>query len=199
METLGPPPDGNVTKGTTFIILATVLTSISLITTAMRLGVRITNRQQGWDDLTIALAMILGLVQLVFSGLQYHAGIGRHAYYLGQTQAMDAVKWSYVAMTMFFVIVCLTKISICLFILRIKKTGWLKWVLYTLMAGQVITTAAPEIILFVQCRPVRSFWDRSIGQCWDQSIYNAVVWAHFGMVTTSNCFYNGLTLCKVML
>ncbi len=199
MENLGPPPGGDVTRGTTFIILVGVFTFLSTITTALRLGVRFANRQQGWDDFTIALAMFLVLVQVVFNGLQYHAGFGRHAYYLSRIEALDAIKWSYVTMTLFFVIVCLTKISICLFILRIKKTGWLKWVLYTLMTGQVISTAAPEMVMLAQCQPIRSFWDRSIGKCWDQTTYNAVVWAHFGMVTASNRFCTRLTLRKLML
>lgn len=199
MDNIGPPPDGDVTRGTPFIILVAVFGSISSITTALRLGVRIANRQQGWDDLTIAIAMILVLVQVVFNGLQYHAGIGRHAYYLSPIDAMDTLKWSFAAMTLFFAIVCLTKISICLFILRIKKTGRLKWILYTLMAGLVITTAAPEIILFAQCRPIRSFWDRSIGNCWNETIYISVVWAQAGRIATSTCLYMKLTLRKLML
>ena len=198
MENLPPPSDGDVTKGRTFIILVAVLGSISVITTTLRVGVRIANRQQGWDDFTIALATILVLVHVVISGLQYHAGIGRHMFYLSQTQAIDALRWSYVTILLFFVIVCLTKVSICLFILRIKKTGWLKWVLYTLMTGLVITTAAPEIILFVQCNPIRTFWDRRAGTCWKQTIYDDVVWAQAGIVTASNCMCPKLTLRKPM-
>ena len=153
METLPPPLGGDVNRGQTFIILVAVLGFVSVITTVLRVGVRIANHQQGWDDYTIALATLLLLIQVVLSGLQYHAGIGRHMVYLSLDQNMDALKWSYVTILLFFVAVCLTKVSICLFILRIKKTGWLKWVLYTLMTGLVITTAAPEIILFMQCQP----------------------------------------------
>ena len=194
MDTLGPPPDGDVTKGTSFIIIVAVLGFFSTTTTVLRLGVRIANRQQGWDDLTIALAMVITWIQAVFDVLQYRAGIGRHAYYLSSTQAIDAIKWGYVETMLFFITVGLTKISICLFILRIKKTGWLKWVLYALMTGIMMTTAAPEIIMFVQCRPMRAFWDRKSGKCWDQTIYNAVIFVHFGMPPASNCFYARLTL-----
>lgn len=175
------PRGGDVNKGTTFIILVAVLAPISIITTALRVGVRIANRQQGWDDFTIAFATILVLIQFVFNGLQYHAGIGRHSVYLSPDHAKDALKWSYVTMILFFIIVCLTKISICLFILRIRKTGWLKRVLYALMTGLVITTLAPEIILFIQCQPIRSFWDGSVGNCWRQIVYDNVVWAQAGM------------------
>ena len=184
-----PPRGGDVNKGTTFIILVAVLGPISTITTALRVGVRIANRQQSWDDFTIALATILVLIEFVFNGLQYHAGIGRHLFYLSPEHAMDALKWSYVTIILFFIIVCLTKISICLFILRIKKTGWLKWVLYALMTGLVITTLAPEIILFVECQPIRSFWDRRVGNCWQQTIYDNVVWAQAGMLT-AHLFYD---------
>ena len=197
MATLTPPPDGDVTRGTTFIVLVVVLSFFSMVTTALRVGVRLANRQQGWDDFTIALALILLMIQVIFSGLQYHSGAGRHSYYLTPERTMDTVKWSFAVMTLFFVIVCLTKISIFLLILRAQKTGWIRWVLYAMIAGSVITTVAPEIILFTQCRPISSFWDGK-GKCVSQSIYTSVLWTQAGRVAVINLLYAMLTICKLM-
>ncbi len=173
-------PDGDVDRGTTLIVLAAVLTFFSTITTIMRIFIRAIKHQLGWDDFSITLAILLLLVQLTFTGLEYHAGDGHHVFYLKTSQRVEVVKWNYITEFLLFFIICLTKISICLFILRIKKTGWLKWCLYGLMAGLVVTTLVCEIILFAQCQPIRAWWDRSAGKCWNLAIYNGSIWVQIG-------------------
>jgi len=69
------------------------------------------------------------------------------------------------------------QISICLFVLRIKNTGWLKWFLYSLIAGLVATTVPVFIVWFAQCTPIESFWNGNFfTQCWSQTIYNDLIW-----------------------
>lgn len=177
MDPQSPPPAGDVNRGTTFIALAVVFGFLSTATTAIRIGIRALSHQLGWDDLAIVLASSLVAIELVFNGLQYHTGDGRHMYYLTESQVVTTLKWGYVTEFFLFLIICFTKISICLFVLRIKKTGWLKWCLYTLMGGLVITTLVCEVILFAQCRPIHAFWDRKSGTCWDPVIYNDAIWA----------------------
>ena len=174
------PPDGDVNRGTTFIVLAAVFAFLSTATTATRLTVRTLNRQLGWDDFCIGVASTLVLIQLVFNGLQYHAGDGRHLYYLTESQVESSLKWDYITEFFLFLVICVTKISICLFVLRIKNKGWLKWCLYALMAGLVITTLVCEIILFAQCQPIHAFWDKK-GTCWNPTIYNDAIWAQVGV------------------
>lgn len=48
------------------------------------------------------------------------------------------------------------------------------------MVGLVATTGVCEVVLFAQCRPIRTFWDRTAGTCWDPAIYNKVIWAQVG-------------------
>ena len=175
------PSYSDVDRGTTLIVLTAVFTFFSTITTIIRIFIRAVKNQLGWDDFSIALAAILILIQLTFTGLAYHAGDGHHSIYLKTSQTIAVVKWIYMNEFLLFLIICLTKISICLFILRIKNTGWLKWCLYTLMAGLILTTLVCEIILFTQCQPIRAFWDRSAGKCWNLAIYNGSIWAQIGM------------------
>lgn len=175
------PLNGDVNRGKPFIVLAIVFGFISIITTAVRLGVRTVKHQLGWDDLFIGLASGLLIIQLVFNGLQYHSGDGRHMYYLSDSQSRQALKWGYITEFFLFLIICITKISICLFVLRIKNSGWLKWSLYSLMTGLVITTTSCMIILFAQCQPIHAFWDGNSGKCWNPSIYNNAIWAQVGM------------------
>ena len=175
------PSYSDVDRGTTLIVLAAVFTFFSTITTIIRIFIRAVKHQLGWDDFSIALAVILLLIQLTFTGLAYHAGDGHHSIYLKTSQSIAVVKWNYITECLLFLIICLMKISICLFILRIKNTGWLKWCLYTLMAGLILTTLVCEIILFAQCQPIRTWWDRSAGKCWNLAVYNGSIWAQIGM------------------
>ncbi|KAL8901479.1 MAG: hypothetical protein Q9207_005177 [Kuettlingeria erythrocarpa] len=181
MSSSAPPPGGDDTeRRATLIIVAIVFTVLAMITTTIRLTVRSLKHQFGWDDLAISLASVLDILKLVFGGLQYREGYGRHAYYLSTQQERNSLKWNYVTQYLIFLIVCLTKVGICLFVLRIKNTGWVKWCLYTLMAGLVLTTAPCIIILSAQCRPIRALWDRDAGSCWRFDIYNGAIWAQVG-------------------
>ena len=185
MEHLPKPPDGDVTsRGKVLISIVSVLVFLTALTTSLRLYVRYMKRQYGYDDLFIALATCVLLVQLAFSALLFDAGGGRHAYYLDRYKTARVLKWTYLSEITLFFVVCLTKISICLFILRIKKTGWLKWALYALMAGLVITTTGPLVILFAQCRPLHAYWDiweRKEGTCWNVKVYNDSIQVQVGM------------------
>lgn len=183
MDSPVPPPDnGDVNRGHVFIVLAAVFGFISTVTTAIRLSMRMVNRQLGWDDFFIGLASVLVLIQCAFNGLEYRSGFGQHIYYLTKSQKLATLKWAYITEFFLFLIICLTKISICLFVLRIKPFGWLKWCLYALMTGLVVSTLLCEIILFAQCQPLHAFWDRISGKCWEPAIYNNAIWAQVGIV-----------------
>ena len=174
ISTLYPPPDGDVSRGPAFITITIVFGLISTASTVLRLSARTLRRDFGWDDLTLAIAVVLLDVQMIFDGLEYQAGGGRHDYYLTPGQAKESLKWNYITEVLLFVIIPLTKISICFFVLRIKNTGWLKWLIYGLMTGLVITTVVPIIVLFAECRPINAFWDKSAGRCWNPRVLNDV-------------------------
>lgn len=180
MNSLERPAKGDVNHGTSFMIIAALFLALSVITTSVRVAVRSVKHQLGWDDYAISLATILALVEIVFNGLEVKEGAGRHAFYLSTGQQQRSLKWVYVTQYFLFIIICTTKIGICLFILRIKNTGWLRWCLFALMAGLVLTTLPCIIILSAQCRPIRAFWDPQAGTCWSKNIYNNAIWVQVG-------------------
>ena len=99
---------------------------------------------------------------------------------------MNIIKWTWANEVLIFITVCLIKISICLFILRIKSTGWLKWSLYAMMTGLILTNGSCVIVLLAQCRPLHAYWDRSAGSCWDVRIYNGFIYASVGKAASSS-------------
>ena len=177
---LPEPRGGDVDRGGTLIVLCTLGGSLSTATFFMRIGIRALNRQFGWDDWTITAAWIFLLVGMSMNGLEYHSGFGRHQFYLNHLQVQSILKWSWLSQFFLFLTICLVKISISLFILRIKRRGWLKWALYALMAGLVVTTVPCIVMLLAQCQPVRAYWDRATGKCWNPHFYANAIWAQVG-------------------
>ncbi|KAL8833983.1 MAG: hypothetical protein Q9170_003985 [Blastenia crenularia] len=104
MNNLEPPAKGDVNRGTSFIIIAALFAALSLITTSVRVAVRSVKRQMGWDDFAISLATILVLVELVFNGLEYKEGAGRHAFYLSKEQQQKSLKWNVFTQYFLFII-----------------------------------------------------------------------------------------------
>lgn len=161
------PSDENV--GPALIISSSVLLFLVLITTTLRLLVRARNRMLGWDDLTIVLVAILSATRLGCQIAQVHYGDGRHRYYIENADYKTANRLGWYALLLFFVAICLMKISICLLLLRIKNERWLQWLIYGMMAGLVLTNGGVVIILLAECRPVDEYWD-DVGNCWDPRV-----------------------------
>ena len=112
-------------------------------------------------------------------------GFGRHQFYLMQDprQFVRAMKWQVVWQPTFIVSVILTRISICLFYLRIFTTNprW-RWALYSIVAFILITNFPSFIIVFVQCKPFEKAWNSTLpGNCWPLGVgrkiglYNGII------------------------
>ena len=177
---LPEPPDGNVNRGLTLVIICIVMACVATTTFIMRIGIRSATRNLGWDDFVVSLAWIFLMMGMSFNGLEYHSGFGRHLFYLSRAQVESVLKWSWLTQFFLFLTICLTKIAISLFILRIKHTGWLKWALYALIAGLVATTVPCLVILLAQCQPLHAFWNRTAGTCWNPHVYANAIWVQVG-------------------
>ena len=87
--------------------------------------------------------------------------IGRHYQYLSDNQIATVSMLSWVNQIILFCALCMIKTSICLLILRIKDSKWVKWVVYTTIALLAISNLIPIIALCVECSPVYGFWRRT--------------------------------------
>lgn len=173
-------------RGPTVVILVSLLTSLSVVTTTVRLTVRYLKRQLGTDDMAIGASAILSILQWAFNILQARNGFGQHIGYLSSGQVEDILKWAWGSEVILSVVLPLTKVSICLFILRIMDRGWMRWFLYGLMTGLVATCGGCFVILFAQCRPLHAYWDREAGTCWNVDIFNDSIWVQVGKTSIHN-------------
>lgn len=168
--------DDRQDRGPNVVILTSLFTSLSIITTVIRLITRKLNHHLSWDDLAVSGAVLFTLIAWPFTILAVKNGYGKHQETLTESQIIETLKWLWEIEFDLFFTLPLTKISICFFILRIKNDGWLRIGLYGMMIGLVLTNLPALIVLIAQCQPLHAYWDRSKGKCWDANVYNYAIW-----------------------
>ena len=185
--------DVNFSKG--ILVLTVVLTSLSTIVTGFRLAVRQWIVEGlGWDDYTILLAtvrpvisdscsaLILNQVGTVIGaaldGVEIHYGFGRHRNFLTPHELQEFQKYAYGEWIQTFATLMWTKVSICLFLLRIPFTKYLVRPLQVALVVLIVSNIILTVLWIVQCRPVAAVWDSTIeGQCFSHGQVQNIIFA----------------------
>lgn len=150
------PPDRNI--GPILVWLTASLDIVAVLLTALRMWIRYAYHKIGWDDWMIVVALACANSRMIFQILQSFHGNGRHHIYLSDEDYALSAKWGWYAQLGLFGGVGFCKISICLLILRIKETKFLKRLLYSVIVGLVLTNGTFVIILLAECSPVSAYW-----------------------------------------
>ena len=112
-------------------------------------------------------------MQFAFSVCFIAAGGSRPApsYYADRDHYVAALKYSHIDQIPYVATVCLTKISVCLMVLRIKSTKRLRWSMCLLILGRLVVNIADIVVLLAQCRPIELLFDDSrTGTCWPTTV-----------------------------
>jgi len=174
MEPLGPPPPGgDQDRGSALRSVSLVTMILILISLFMRLATRrFIVHQLGLDDLLIFIATVLSVVSTGFNLQQVAIGGGRHEFYLTPPTIIQVVKWSDLSEFLLIWVTALTKISICIFVMRIPNSKRLTKLLYALIALLVVVNGACVIAFLAQCRPMEALWDPAVGgSCWTLEVF----------------------------
>ena len=114
-------------------------------------------------------------------------GYGRHAYHLDIAQLTKVAKWLFIGEFMATPILCLVKVSVALFLLRIGGLRrWLKVLLLASTTLLISSTFTFVIILSVQCRPIAGNWDpviRRTSKCFSTSVLVDIFYCSSGLMT----------------
>ncbi|KAL8827880.1 MAG: hypothetical protein Q9170_006836 [Blastenia crenularia] len=122
------------------------------------------------------IGQMVNLVGLGFVTAEVFDGLGRHMYYLQphQRRRFQIIGWLDWMQT--FIAIMFTKISICLFLLRIKNDKSNKIFMYTLIAANVLVTAVMCFLFLGICRPLHAYWDIGVeGRCLSTHQVEAIV------------------------
>jgi hypothetical protein len=153
---------------------------LSVIMTGVRCWVRRANRQLGLDDCMIVEATILAIARMIVQILSVRKGNGRHVWYLTTEEYEWIVMSDCYTQLLIYPSICLLKMSICILLLRSFSAAVVKWWLYALMAGLVITNLEIFIVMLAECRPVRATWKPAVGKCWSFNIRIYSIWVQAG-------------------
>lgn len=118
----------------------------------------------------------------------YHHGLGRHIYYLKETEIPVIFKWLWAAEPTNLFAVYLVRVSIALFLLRLvppkKKYTWVIWSTITLLT---ISDIYVFFVFFLQCRPIRKVWNFTApGTCVSEHILASAIWLYQGEILSGD-------------
>ena len=153
------PPNGDQNQGPRFLAACYVFAVAALISTITRIAVRSRlTRNLGWDDYWMMITMVTTLVGLGFVTKEVIDGLGRHMYYLTDKHRRNFTVVGWLDWIQAFITICTCKISICLFLLRVKNTRQNFYYMYTLIALNVIVTIVCVGMFIGICRPPDVYW-----------------------------------------
>ena len=96
--------------------------------------------------------MILDLIDI-------HYGFGRHQYYLTEHQIREFRRISYADWIQTFFTLMITKISICLLLIRIHPSDRIRRPIQGLIAFLILSNVVLTLMYILQCNPVDAAWD----------------------------------------
>ncbi|CRG82709.1 hypothetical protein PISL3812_00053 [Talaromyces islandicus] len=161
------PPDhdnGPAVNGVTWSFLIVAVVSVLL-----RCYVRIFMiKSFGYDDILIVITLGVLIAGDVVISNMVSAGMGRHLEYLSNPKysALQIAKWNAIYQILNVSGALLTKISIGLFLLRLKQSRKFTIAVWGVLTPLFITTLILCFVVGLQCRPLRALWTPTIkGQC----------------------------------
>lgn len=177
------PPNENV--GPLLLGVSGVLILFVCVSSALRLWVRGALRTLGLDDATMALVTVISIIRYGLQIVQVVSyGNGKHRPYVNEDDYRMNNQLGWWAQICLFSGICLLKVSIMLLIMRMKDSKKLKIVLYSAMAGLVITNFGVIVILLAECSPV-GYWRGAATKCWPPKVRIYAIYFTIGMSTAS--------------
>ncbi|KAL8775494.1 MAG: hypothetical protein Q9194_003713 [Teloschistes cf. exilis] len=190
MEKSGPPPYGDLNSGPGLIASTTVLVAVSAVVVALRVATRWwVVKNIGWDDITIVLAILGTIIGAALDFVEVHFGFGRPSWYLTDHQIREFLKYTYGEWIQTFASLMWTKISICLFLMRIPVS---KAYIRPLQAGIVILVVSNVVLTLLwilQCSPIAAAWDLELkkdSKCFSKGQLQRIIIAQAIISVTSD-------------
>ena len=174
------PPNGDQDQGARLLVAAYIIAMAAVASTVLRILVRSRlTSNLGADDWWMIATLILTLVGLGFVTKEIIDGLGRHMYYLTAKNRKDYTIVSWLDWMQTFITICFCKISICMFLLRIKSSRLNRYSIYTLVACNVIVTIVCVGMFLGICSPPDVYWIiGKSGSCLSAERTMAIIIAH---------------------
>ncbi|KAF1964375.1 hypothetical protein BU23DRAFT_521228 [Bimuria novae-zelandiae CBS 107.79] len=177
-----PPPDTNYAPTFLGVTGTFTLLAIGLC------GARIWSKSRpGFklrvDDYLVAIATVLCTVGFFLSvGSSVH-GWGHHSAYVSPADTTTLMKLNFVQQVIWIGAIAITRLSIALSLLRLSPDRAWKWILWAVIAIQVITYAGHMLFQFANCRPLKANWMPMYDvRCWPRKYVLIFGWVANGIL-----------------
>ncbi|KAM3069128.1 hypothetical protein ACMFMG_010653 [Clarireedia jacksonii] len=143
------------------------------------------------DDWLIALVLILALFNGIFYTLSVHHGLGRSLQTLTKTQVSNTKKWVYFGNIFSTLSAGFGRIAFAFLLLALLHPMWSKrrGLLWTVITLKFIVDILAVVVSFLQCRPMRGYWDKNINATCMPVVVTRVTYFQ-GASQRHDCFYN---------
>ncbi|KAG8530575.1 uncharacterized protein KY384_005078 [Bacidia gigantensis] len=173
-----PPPQGDVNVSGGLLATTILVTVISILLLAARFATRIwIVKRVGWDDWTILLAVLGHPIGMALVVVQIGYGLGRPVFYLTEHQFQEFMKYAYGEWLQTFATLMFTKISICLFLLRITISKSFVRPLQAAIGILVVSNVILTVLWIVQCTPhLDKAWNTKLsGKCFGKGQLERII------------------------
>lgn len=90
-------------------------------------------------------------------GIRY--GAGRHTAALTMPMLITGQEIGFISRLIYQAILCITKVGICAFYLRVFQDRRSKILIYAMIAAMVLYTVPLELVTIFSCKPVKGYWE----------------------------------------
>ncbi|KAI4207670.1 MAG: hypothetical protein LQ348_000518 [Seirophora lacunosa] len=118
------------------------------------------------------------MIGIALDCVETHYGFGRHEVYLTPHQLQEFQKYTWGEWIQTFATLMWTKVSTCLFLLRIPVAQWLIRPLQAALVILIVSNVILTLLWIVQCQPVAAAWDESLhGICFSKNQLRNIIFA----------------------
>ncbi|KAF2109161.1 hypothetical protein BDV96DRAFT_652019 [Lophiotrema nucula] len=180
------PPNEN--EGSAILGATFTVTIVALVTMITRLYVRLRMiRNVGWDDYVMIAAMVLCIVGQCLIVPEVLKGAGRHKQYIPATDFQLSFKLNFITQPIYLIAICLVKISIGFFLLRLAVTPFYRRTIIFIMGFMAFYTTGCFLTIMLQCTNLAVQWDPTAqGTCWGKSTLMGLSYTNVALNITTD-------------
>ncbi|KAK9778499.1 putative Integral membrane protein [Seiridium cardinale] len=136
-----------------------------IILTAIVIGLRLYVRLVlvrgglGWDDILMVLGTVLNWGLSIANMVCAWYGAGVHINKIPPSNYVYLLQSNYANRLLYVFAICLVKLSILVFYLRVDPRKWTRWTVYFIMANVIGLNIATAAICIFQCWLPSKYWD----------------------------------------
>ncbi|KAG9255635.1 uncharacterized protein F5Z01DRAFT_699392 [Emericellopsis atlantica] len=149
-------------NGWKLYLLSLIIIISSGLFVIIRLSLRYKASQIGWDDACVVLSLVMSMMVSVCMQLAVENGYGMHKSDLETDQLRVALRYFFLAQTPYKISVCLNKVAVVLFCMRIFISRAFQVAAYTIMGIVVAWSIGGVGATIWQCVPIAGAWDKSL-------------------------------------